>query len=189
MGKLAPEGSSDLRNFLGTAESVEPRHQGGLQSRRDRHSGRRNGCNGTLGRALAFRFQYRLRHLLNKQRNAVGALDDFLPNAGRSLLPATRSIIASTSRRLSRLRVRAVTCGCPIQGGSNSGRKVTINSTRRVATLSTARPNASKLVGSAQCTSSKIISTGPLRANVSTCAWSASSVFCRRCCGVTSSAG
>jgi hypothetical protein len=40
----------------------------------------------------------------------------------KSLLPTTRSIIASTSRRVSRLMVTAVTCGCPIHGGSNSGR-------------------------------------------------------------------
>jgi hypothetical protein len=41
--------------------------------------------------------------------------------AGIGSLPATPSIIASTSRRISRLRVRPVTCGCPIHGGSNSG--------------------------------------------------------------------
>ena len=66
--------------------------------------------------------------------------------------------------------MRHVTCGRPIQGGSNSGRKVTISSTRWLAIRSTARPNASKLVGSDQCTSSKIISTGLERDRTSICA-------------------
>ena len=52
---------------------------------------------------------------------------------GKRLLPATRSIRASISRRDRRLIVRAVTFGRPIHGGSNSGRNVTINSTRRSA--------------------------------------------------------
>ena len=109
--------------------------------------------------------------------------------AGSSLLPATRSIMASISRCASRLRVRAVTCGRPIQGGSNSGRNVTISSARRPAIRSTVRPNASRLVGSVQCASSKIISTGLWRVSASICETSASSVLCRRCGGVRSSAG
>ena len=46
-------------------------------------------------------------------------------------------------------------------------------------------PDASTLlfVGSIQCTSSKIISTGLACASASSCAVSASNVFCRRCCG------
>ena len=89
--------------------------------------------------------------------------------AGRCLLPTTPSIIASMSRSAHRLMVSAVTCGRPIQGGSNSGRYVTINNTRRVRIRSTARPNASKLVGSVQCASSKIMSTGLLRVSASIC--------------------
>ena len=56
--------------------------------------------------------------------------------AGRSLLPTTRSIMALTWRSVSRLMVRTVTYGRPIQGGSNSGLNVTISNTRRVRTLS-----------------------------------------------------
>src|SRR5262249_35060142 len=44
-------------------------------------------------------------------------------------------------------------------------------------------------VGSAQCASSKICSTGDWRVSASSCAVSASSVFCRRCGGVRSSGG
>jgi hypothetical protein len=73
---------------------------------------------------------------------------------GIGLLPATWSIIASMSRSFSRLRVRAVTCGCPIHGGSNSGRKVMSSNTGRFAIRFTPRLNSSRLVGSAQCTSS-----------------------------------
>ena len=47
-----------------------------------------------------------------------------------------------------------------IQGGSNSGRYVTISNVLRVLVPSIARPSASMLVGSAHCTSSKIIRTG-----------------------------
>jgi hypothetical protein len=53
--------------------------------------------------------------------------------AGSGLLPTTRSIRVLTSLCPSRLRARAVTCGCPTQGASNSGRNVTINSPRRLA--------------------------------------------------------
>ena len=69
--------------------------------------------------------------------------------AGSNLLPTTRSIMALISRSVSRLMVRAVTHGRPIQGGSNSGLNVTgSSSTRRVGTLSTIRSNNSRLVGS-----------------------------------------
>ena len=64
------------------------------------------------------------------------------------------------SRSPSRLMVRNVTYGRPTQGGSKSGLNVTISSTRRLRTRSTTRPNTSRLVGSVQCASSKIISTG-----------------------------
>ena len=61
--------------------------------------------------AFALRFQHRLCHFLDEQRNAVGALDDVLPEClpDSSLLPVTRSIMAAISRSPSRLSVRAVT--------------------------------------------------------------------------------
>jgi hypothetical protein len=109
--------------------------------------------------------------------------------AGSSSLPTTRSITAPASRSPNRFMLRALTCGRPIQGASNSGRKVTISSARRLLIRSTVRPKASRLVGSLQCASSKIISTGVARAGVSNCRPSASIVLCRRCCGSKSSAG
>ena len=75
--------------------------------------------------------------------------------------------MAATSRSASRLMVRAVTCGRPIQGGSNSGRNVTISSTRRVRSGPPSDRSTSRLVGSVQCASSKIISTGSCRASAS----------------------
>ena len=48
---------------------------------------------------------------------------------GRPWPPATRSTIAPSPSRPSRLRASAVTCACPAQGGRNSGRKVTTSST------------------------------------------------------------
>ena len=84
-------------------------------------------------------------------------------SAGSALFPARRAIMAAASRSPSRLSVRLVTCDCPTHGALNSGRNVTISSTGRVLIRSTVRPNTSRLVGSTQCASSKIISTGCCR--------------------------
>ena len=48
------------------------------------------------------------------------------------------------------------------------------------SSTSTVRPNTSRLVGSVQCASSKIMSTGLERDSASICAMSASKVRCRR---------
>ena len=91
VGKLAPNRGTDLRHLLGrTAEPVEPRHQGGVQGRRDRHCRPMEllqRC--ALACALALRFQHRLGHFLNEQWNAVGALDDVLSNVRREMLVAS----------------------------------------------------------------------------------------------------
>ena len=50
-------------------------------------------------------------------------------------------------------------------------------------------PNRFQGLGSIQCTSSKIISTGLAFASAPSCAVSASNVFCRRYCGSSSSVG
>ena len=42
--------------------------------------------------ALALRLQHRLRHLLHEQRNAVGALDDVLPDVRRQMLVADDAV-------------------------------------------------------------------------------------------------
>ena len=101
MGELAPDCRADLRDLLGRAEPVEPRHQRGVQACGDRQGRRRNRSSGAPGFALALRLQHRLRHLLDEQRNAVGALYDFRryisPAApcsrpvGRSWPPLSRS--------------------------------------------------------------------------------------------------
>ena len=100
-----------------------------------------------------------------------------------ALLPAIRSTSAVPSRRPSRFRVSVVTCAWPIQGGWNSGRKVTTSSTGRRRTRSTARSSSSSEVGSIQCTSSNTISTGRCRARASSCRSSASNVFSFFRCG------
>lgn len=75
----------------------------------------------------------RLGHLVDEQRNAVGALDDVLPEvAGSDSLPTSQSIVAPTSRSARRLTVSGMTWDRPIHGGSNSGRKVTTSSGRRI---------------------------------------------------------
>jgi hypothetical protein len=59
-----------------------------MQACRDRQGQGRNHANRPLGRALAFGFQHRLRHFFHEQRNAVGALNDVLPDARRQQLVA-----------------------------------------------------------------------------------------------------
>ena len=125
----------------------------------------------------------------NRGMPSVRSIMSCRMSAGRSLLPTTRSIIALMSRSASRLMPRNVTYARPTQGDSKSGLNVTISSTRTLRTRSTTRPNTSKLVGSVQCASSKIISTGFWRVIASIWEMSAPSVLCRRCSGVISSAG
>ena len=86
MREFSPNHCADLRHLLGGAEPVEPRHQRCLQACRHRQGRRRNRRNRAPGRALALRFQHRLRHLLHEQRNAVGALHDLRQHIRRQLL-------------------------------------------------------------------------------------------------------
>ena len=113
----------------------------------------------------------------NRGMPSVRSTISAITSAGSSLLPTRRSMMVAASRSPSRLSVRLVTCGWPTHGALNSGRKVTMSSAGRVLIRSTARPNASKLVGSVQCASSKIISTGCWLANPASCAVRASSVL------------
>jgi hypothetical protein len=112
-----------------------------------------------------------------------------ITSAGSSLFPTRCAMMAAVSRSPSRLSAKLVTCDRPAHGALNSGRKVTTSSTGRVLIRSTIRPNTSRLVGSAQWASSKIISTGFWRVSAVIWETSASSVLCRRCSGVSSNAG
>ena len=92
MRKLSPDRRPDLRHFFGRAEPVEPRHQRGVQACGDCAERGRNGRSRALGRAFALRLQHRLRHFLDEQRNAVGALDDVLPDVRRQRLIAGNAV-------------------------------------------------------------------------------------------------
>ena len=170
MRELTTHRCSDLCHLLGRAEPVEPRHQRRMQARRDRQ------CRwGNRSRNLR-RFRSppasKTAFVISSTNNgmpSVRSIMSFLMSAGSSLLPTTRSIRVPTSRCPSRLRARAVTCGYPTQSASNSGRNVTIMRTGSGAIRSTVRPNASRLVGSPQCASSTIVSTGLERARVANC--------------------
>ena len=63
-----------------------------MQGRRDRHRRRWNGRSHALCCALALRFQHRFGHFLYEQRNAIGALDDFLPNVRWHWLVASNAV-------------------------------------------------------------------------------------------------
>ena len=93
-------------------------------------------------------------------------------------------MMVAASRSPSRLSTKVVTCERPAHGALNSGRKVTMSSAGRVLIRCTALPKASRLVGSDQCASSKIVSTGLERASTSTCEPSACNVCCLRRSGV-----
>ena len=84
IGKLAAEHRADLRNLLGgRPEPVEASHQRGMQGRR--HRQRRKRCRRQhRGNPVSLRgaFQHRLGQLLDKQRHAVGALDDLRDDIG-----------------------------------------------------------------------------------------------------------
>ena len=96
MGKLAPDRRPDLRHLLGRAEPVEPRHQRCVQACRHRQAEDGTAAADAPRCALALRLQHRLRHLLDEQRNAVGALDDLRRmSAGSAWLPTTPSIMAA----------------------------------------------------------------------------------------------
>jgi hypothetical protein len=88
MGKLAPDGCTNLRHLLSWAEPVEPRHQRGLQARRHCQSRRWNGSSGLPRLAFALRFQHRLGHFLSEQGYAVCALDNILPDVRRQRIIA-----------------------------------------------------------------------------------------------------
>jgi hypothetical protein len=83
VSKLAAHRRADLRDLFSCPKPVKPRHQGGVEARWDRNRGRPKTRTHALGRVLAYRFQYRLRYLLNEQRNAVCALNNLFLDARR----------------------------------------------------------------------------------------------------------
>ena len=91
MRKLPPDRCPDLRDLLGRAEPVEPRHQRRVQACGDRQGRGRNRASGAPRVALALRLQYRLRHLLYEQRDAVSALHDLRHHIRRQLLVADKA--------------------------------------------------------------------------------------------------
>src|SRR4051812_36999235 len=65
--KLAPNRGPDLRDLLGWAEPVEPRHKRRVQAGRDRQRMRWNRASDSPRFVLALRLQHRLGHLLHEQ--------------------------------------------------------------------------------------------------------------------------
>ena len=107
--------------------------------------------------------------------------------AGSPPRPATRSTRRSVCRRVRRRRARRVTCSSPAHAGLVPGRAVATTSTGAPAAWRTSASSTSSLEGSSQCRSSTTSSTGLRAEAASTSCNSASSVFCLRFCGVSSS--
>ena len=130
--------------------------------------------------AFALRLQHRLRHLLDEQAVSPSARSTMSCRMFAGRAPCRRRLCRSRPRRRAGAQPidgERVTCGRPTQGAANSGRNVTNSKTRRPSILSTSRPTTSRLEGSAQWASSKIISVGVWRDMVSIWAINASRVF------------
>src|SRR6516164_6166551 len=115
MGELTPDGCTDLCYLLGGAEPVEARHQRSMQARGQRQGRRWNGGGSPLHTAFALRFQYRLCHFLNEERDAIGALNDVLPDAPRQRLVASDLVDQSSDFAVA----KAVETECGDVGSSN----------------------------------------------------------------------
>ncbi len=98
---------------------------------------------------------------------------------GSGLPPVTCSTSVMRSRRPRRLSVMLVTCGWPAQGGWKSGRWVMTSRIGKPCMRSTVSVSSSSEVGSLHCTSSNAISTGALRARLSSRPSSAASTSLR----------
>jgi len=71
-------------------------------------------------------------------------------SSGKVLRPAICSTKTARSFRSRRLSANVLTCSWPVQGGWNSGRKVTISNTGILRMLSIIRSSSSREVGSIQ---------------------------------------
>jgi len=80
MREFSPNHRSDLRNLLCRTKPVKPRHQRGMEARGNGQRRCRDRRNRPLGVVLITRLKYRLRHFLDEQRYAIGALHDVLPD-------------------------------------------------------------------------------------------------------------
>ena len=185
MGELPPDSRPDLRHLLGGAEPVEPRHQRGVQACGDRQGRGRNRGGGAPRFALAFRLQHRLRHFLHEQRNAVGALDDVLPDVRRQRLVAGDAVDHRVDFALrqainrerghmrpsdpGRLELRPERHDQQHAKGPNPVHGPTEHfQARGVSPMRILEDHQHRIL---------------LRDSASICAMSASSVLCRRCCG------
>ena len=92
MRELTTYRRPDLCHLLGRAKPVEPRHQGSMQARGDRQRRRGNRGRSLHRFRLAPGLQHRFGHLLDEQRDAVGALDDVLPDVRRQQLVADDAV-------------------------------------------------------------------------------------------------
>jgi class 3 adenylate cyclase len=80
VGKFPADRCADLDHLLAGPEAVEPSHQGRVQACRYRKRGGRNRGGGAPHVALACSFQHRFGHFLHEEGNAIGSLDDVLPD-------------------------------------------------------------------------------------------------------------
>ena len=89
IGKIASDGRADLQHLARGTEPVDPRHQRGLQRRRNRQVLCRLIEHVVIaGFVQSLALEHRLGQLFDEQRHAVGALDDLIEQSGRQFLSA-----------------------------------------------------------------------------------------------------
>ena len=159
--EFAPDGGADLRDLLDRREPVETRHQRVVQGHRNRGNGDRL-KHVILARVVEHPgFEDRLGHFLDKQGNPVGLADDDLRNLGGKALAV---------RQAGEHRADLILAQ-PLEPqhrhmGSVQPRREEIRpegdqcEERNRLHASTVRLTSSSVVGSIQCASSRMNSTG-----------------------------
>jgi hypothetical protein len=88
VGELPSDRRPDLCQLLGRAEPIEPRHQGSMQACRDRQRWGGNRGRDLHRLQLTPGLQHSLCHFFDEQWDAVGTLDNVLPDICRQRLAA-----------------------------------------------------------------------------------------------------
>ena len=125
---------------------------------------------------------------MNK-RHAVGPLEDLVDHVGRQAVAAEPSDEFAAGGAAEAVQGQRVDLLVADPGRIEVGPEGHQQQDRELRHPLDARSSSSRLVGSIQCTSSKIATIGRRRDGASTSRHRASSVFCLRCCGGRSSRG
>ena len=182
VGEPAADHRADLCQLLGRAQPIEPACQRGMQRGRDVMRHRRD-CRDRIAHPVSPASTTALvSSSMNSGTPSVRSRISSTTSRGRTSLPPNRSTSAVLADRLEpvQAQARAPAAVRPRAPRSPAGTSPEAGSAA-AAPGSIMRSNSSRLVGSIQCTSSKIARIGRRRDSASTSRLSASSVLCLRC--------